>query len=294
MKTRLKLVFFTLMMTFLLSTICYAAAPIAPVLGAVGIGQNVYIQPGQVENSDAVAIGGDVYVNGTVNGNAISIGGNVYVNGNVKGDVTSIGGNINLGEQGKINGKSTEIGKSFNVPLKFRDNYFRNISSYYPKKANLATFILLFVFTVIIYEIMAKNIRGIAFEAGKNVGKSLIYGYVTLIAVPITTVLLIITIIGILLVPILFLVTYVIFLIGFTSLSLYCGKRMGIAVLKKDLSDIWCLFIGAALYELIKGISFAGIGSIVSFFFVIPLSVGLALSTKFGTFKSWKRDYGDE
>lgn len=281
--------FFTLMMVLLLSSVAYAASPIAPALGIVKIGQNVYIQPGEVYNSDAVAIGGDIYVNGTVNGNALCIGGNVYINGSVKGDVTCIGGNINKGSEGKVSGKATEIGRNFNIPFKYRNNYFRNIIGYYPGKGSFARVILLFVFSIIIYEIMPKNINRTAFEARNNLGKKLIYGYSALIAIPIITVLLIATIIGIILVPILLLVSYVVFLIGFTSLSLYCGKRIGLAVLSRNISDIWCLFIGVLLYELIKSISFGGIGTVITFFFVIPLSMGLSLSSKFGTFRPWER-----
>lgn len=289
MKIKLKALFFTLMMVIILGSVAYAASPTVPALGMIKMGQNIYIQPGEIENSDAVSLGGDIYVNGTVNGNAVCIGGNVYINGSVKGDVTCIGGNINVGSAGKVSGKTTEIGRSFNIPFKYRNNYFKNITGYYPGRGSFTAFILLFVFSIIIYKIMPKNINRIAFEARNNLGKNLIYGYSALIIIPVITVLLIVTIIGIILIPILLLVSYIIFLIGFTSLSLYCGKRIGLAILNRNISDIWCLFIGLLLYELIKNISFAGIGTIVTHFFVIPLAMGLSLSSKFGTFRSWKR-----
>lgn len=285
MNTKLKAIFFTLMMVLLFSSVAFASSPIVSTFGVLRIGQNVYVQPGETENSDVVSIGGDIYVNGAVNGSVVCIGGNIYINGSIKGDVTCIGGNVNLGTQGKINGKNTEIGRNVDIPFKYRNSYFRNIIGSYPGKGSLTAFLLLFVFSIIVYEIMPRNITEIAFQTRNKLRRSLMYGYGALIIIPIVTMLLIITIIGILLVPILFLGAYLIFLIGFTSLSLYCGKRLGLAVISKNLSDIWCLFIGAALYELIKSISFAGIGSIISFFFVIPLAVGLALSTKFGTIR---------
>lgn len=280
-------------MVLLFSSVTCSAVTIMPVQGLLKIGQNVYIQPGQVENSDVVSVGGDIYVNGTVNGNTVCIGGNIYLNGTVKGDVTCIGGNVNKGDNAKINGKSTEVGNSIKLPFRYRNNYFNNFSRYFRGGGSFASFILLFIFSVIIYEIMPRNITKVAFEAKDNFGKSIAIGYAAFVVTICVAVLLVLTLVGILLVPLLALALYVVFLIGFASIALYCGKRLGLAILNRNISDLWCIFIGAALYELIKSISFAAIGDIVCSLIIIPLCVGIAVYTQFGILKSWKRPNGD-
>lgn len=289
MKNCAKIIIFTIMLFFITGAAA-EAYPISTIESMIRIGQNAYVQPGEVENSDVVSIGGDIYINGTVNGNAVCIGGNVYVNGTVKGDVTCIGGTISKGSQSKIEGKTTEIGRSFTAPFNLKHNYlgiFSRNNGF--SNFSIASLVIMFIFSFIIYEIMPKNITSMAIEVNNNIRKSLLYGYCSIIAIPIIAILFIITIIGILAVPILFIAAYIVFLIGFTSLAIYCGKRLGLAILNRNISDLWCIFIGVAVYEIIRSIRFAGIGNIISILIVIPISLGIALSTRFGTFKPWRK-----
>lgn len=293
MKKCFKFIIFALMLIFFTGT-AVEAYPVSTIESMVKIGQNAYVQPGEVVNSDVVSVGGDIYINGTVNGSAVCVGGNIYVNGTVEGDVTCIGGTISKGTQSKIQGKTTEVGKNFNIPFNVRHNYFWGLGKNNGlSKFSIASFAIMFILSFIIYEIMPKNISSMAIETKNNISKSLLYGYCSIIALAVIIVLFIVTIIGILAVPILLIAAYIVFLIGFTSIAIYCGKRLGLAVLNRNISDTWCIFIGVAVYEIIKSIRFANIGNIILILIVIPMSLGIALSTRFGTFKPWRRYAGE-
>lgn len=251
------------------------------------IGQNIYVQPGETVNSGVASIGGDIYINGTVNGSAFCIGGNVYVNGTVKDDVRVIGGKILKGQNGSIGGKTSEIGKVFKLPFVSSNNSFSDITRNYFRKGSFLSFLILLIFCFIVHAIMPKNVNKMALNVDYNWGRNLLYGYGIFIGVAAATIALVLTLIGILLIPLLFLAAYVIYIIGFTAIVLYCGKRVFYLIFNRNTSDLWSIFIGMALYEVVRSISVGGIGTIISILFMVPLSIGIAVSTNFGTFKMW-------
>ncbi|MFC1607670.1 hypothetical protein ACFL47_06820 [Candidatus Latescibacterota bacterium] len=87
---------------------------------AVSLGEDVHVY-GTVRG-DAVAIGGDVYVEsgGEVRGNAVAIAGNVSVKneGRIKHDAVSIGGVIRVDQGGSISGEEVSLAR---IPFFFND-----------------------------------------------------------------------------------------------------------------------------------------------------------------------------
>lgn len=252
------------------------------------IGQNIYVQPGETVNSGVTSIGGDIYINGTVNGSAFCIGGNVYVNGTVKGNVRVIGGEILKGENGIIGGKTSEIGKNFKLPFGSRNESFSNIVRNYFRKGSFLSFVILLIFCLIVYAIMPKNINRMALNVDYNWGRNLLCGYGIFLGVAAAAVALVLTLIGIVLIPLLLIAAYVIYIIGFAAIMLYFGKRISYLIFNRNTSDFWSIFIGIALYQVVRSISLGGIGTIISVLFVVPLSIGIAISTNFGTFRMWE------
>ena len=61
---------------------------------------------------DAVNLGGDVYVNGSVSGDVVAIGGDVYIEngGVVKGDVVAVGGGVTIRPNGYVGGDAVAVG----------------------------------------------------------------------------------------------------------------------------------------------------------------------------------------
>lgn len=292
-KNSIKIFFVTFLLSIIICISVKAVSIASYSGGNFKIGENIYIQPEENVNSDVAAIGGDIYVNGKVDGNAFCIGGNIYVNGTVNGNVMVIGGTIKKGTEGKIGGTTNQIGRGFNLPFGFNNRNFGDMGKYYFKHGSFLSLFLLFIFCFIINQLMSKNITSMALSIENGFSKSLLYGYGVFVIMPIILIVLILTIVGILLVPLLLLALYVLFLIGFTSLALFVGKRLALKIINKNISDNWSILIGVILYEILKSLSFWNIGSIISFLFVTPLALGLAVGTNFGTFKPWKKRDSD-
>src|SRR5579884_875332 len=81
-----------------------APAGAAEVLLRVG---NLDVPAGTVVHGDAIAVGGSLGVEGTVEGNAVAVGGTVDVRGQVLGSVRAIGGNVILRSTAVIDGTAT-------------------------------------------------------------------------------------------------------------------------------------------------------------------------------------------
>ena len=76
---------------------------------------HLQIPQGAVVRGDAIAVGGGLNVDGTVDGNAIAIGGDVRVSGKVTGSVRAIGGNALLYATAVVGGTATAWGGKLRV-----------------------------------------------------------------------------------------------------------------------------------------------------------------------------------
>lgn len=250
--------------------------------GVVKLNKNIYIQPDKVENADVISIGSDIYVNGTVNGDVTSIGGNVYINGKVTGDATAIGGRVTKGSKGIIKGTIKERFKKSKIPF---INSNKNIESTKFDHSRVASAILLFILCIITYNLMPYNEMRMASAIDKELGKSLIYGYGTIILIAMLLITLLFSIVGIILIPIVAIVFLITFIMGFTSMCLYVGKRF----LKSKVSPMTSILVGVAFYEVIRSVVFLGLGHAVIILFIFPLSIGIPIRSKFGSFRPWRR-----
>ncbi|EJE7235225.1 polymer-forming cytoskeletal protein [Clostridium botulinum] len=250
--------------------------------GVVKLNKNIYIQPDKVENADVISIGSDIYVNGTVNGDVTSIGGNVYINGKVTGDATAIGGRVTKGSKGIIKGTIKERFKKSKIPF---INSNKNIESTKFDHSRVASAILLFILCIITYNLMPYNEMRMASAIDKELGKSLIYGYGTIILIAMLLITLLFSIVGIILIPIVAIVFIITFLVGFTSMCLYVGKRF----LKSKVSPMTSILVGVVFYEVIRSVIFLGLGHAVIILFIFPLSIGIPIRSKFGSFRPWRR-----
>ncbi|AVQ45218.1 polymer-forming cytoskeletal protein [Clostridium botulinum] len=250
--------------------------------GVVKLNKNIYIQPDKVENADVISIGSDIYVNGTVNGDVTSIGGNVYINGKVTGDATAIGGRVTKGPKGIIKGTIKERFKKSKIPF---INSNKNIESTKFDHSRVASAILLFILCIIAYKLMPYNEMRMASAIDNELGKSLIYGYGTIILIAMLLITLLFSIVGIILIPIVAIMFLITFLVGFTSMCLYVGKRF----LKSKVSPMTSILVGVAFYEVIRSVVFLGLGHAVIILFIFPLSIGIPIRSKFGSFRPWRR-----
>lgn len=74
----------------------------------VRVGDDLHVPAGQ-RCKEAVAIGGNVIVDGEVDEDAVAIGGSLTVNGTVHGDAVAIGGKLTLGDSARIAGDAAAV-----------------------------------------------------------------------------------------------------------------------------------------------------------------------------------------
>ncbi|HEX8983218.1 MAG TPA: polymer-forming cytoskeletal protein [Ktedonobacterales bacterium] len=87
------------------------SAPLAcSTQSASAVGSNLTVPANEWVCGDALAVGGNVDVQGHVQGSAQSLGGNVTISGEVDGDVTAIGGNITVAPTGITHGSLRAVG----------------------------------------------------------------------------------------------------------------------------------------------------------------------------------------
>ncbi len=77
---------------------------------ASSMGSNLVVPANQWVCGDALAVGGNVDVQGHVQGSTQAVGGNVTISGEVDGDVTAIGGNITVASGGVTHGSLRAVG----------------------------------------------------------------------------------------------------------------------------------------------------------------------------------------
>lgn len=178
----------------------------------VKLSGDIYVNDGTTVTGNAIAINGNVYVDGVVNGDVVSIFGDVIVNnGKILGDAVTVSGKITVGQNGKIMGNTVEaLGGVFGGGSYRHDNR-PNISI--PSWGfSLAGTIFSFIFCLvmfglacIVYLIMPDKIERMASTITPNLGKRIGIGFLTLIGSPmaliIVSIILAITIIGIIVIP---------------------------------------------------------------------------------------------
>jgi hypothetical protein len=71
---------------------------------------DLQVPAGTVVHGDAIAVGGSVYVDGTVEGDAAALGGNVDVRGHVGGAARAAGGSVILRPTAVVDGEATAVG----------------------------------------------------------------------------------------------------------------------------------------------------------------------------------------
>ncbi len=87
------------------------SAPVAcSAQSASAVGSNLIVPANEWVCGDALAVGGNVDVQGHVQGSTQSVGGNVTISGEVDGDVTAIGGNITVASGGITHGSLRAVG----------------------------------------------------------------------------------------------------------------------------------------------------------------------------------------
>jgi len=276
------------------------------------IGNNINIKEGEVVNT-VFSIGGKVVVNGEVKGNIIAIGKLITVSGEVEKDIVSVGNNIVLKEGsvvggdviligGKIlrwegsevRGKIKEIAKfpfaqNFyhkfsNSPFNYHPFFYRGYSPsfgvYLGGGFSPFKLIILLLIAGLVTFLFSQQINNIAFFVSREPGESLLFGILGAILIIPLTIALGMSVIGISLIFFLILLIIIANIIGVVGIDLLIGRRFLNTFNFKNPANLWCVFVGLIILEMIKTIPYLG-GMIM--LAVYLFGFGAVIKTRFGS-----------
>jgi hypothetical protein len=262
----------------------------------VRIGNDVHVPEGQVVEGDAVAIMGDVRVDGYVEGDAVSVGGSLIVGpkGRIDGDGVSVGGSVEK-EGGVIRGETVSVG--FGSGWCSGPGFM--MSSFFSAGRRLLLLIMWLIVLVVLGALLIAVVRRPVDIVSDRVRKEAFFnGLIGLLVwalfIPVM-VLLVITIIGIPIAILLPFVFAIMMLLGFIGVSTATGQKFvpgtnggAYKAMAVGVIILYGLVVLGALLRMGPGpLHFAG--SIIAFigwavvFVAVTVGLGAVVTSRFGT-----------
>ena len=214
---------------------------------AVSVGQGRIIGPDEVVANDAVVVGADLTIHGTVNGDAVCIGGNLNVGSQaiIYGDLVNVGGKSTVDPSATIYGDRVNLGGfpfDFLKVLKgagdekakggppFGFPKFGGPMGFIAKLLRLALdcvkLLLILLLALIMTVFMPRQFNNIEEYLSNEFPRCTLLGIACMIGFPIILILFVITLIGILAIPFLLLALVVSSLMGYIVFSRILGRRL--------------------------------------------------------------------
>ena len=260
----------------------------------VAIFNNIEIPGGITVNGDAVAIFGDITVNGDLTGDAVAIFGNVSVAGTVDGDAVAVFGEISVKNNGIISGDAAGIlggvDKSpngtirgeiadINAPFNFKthDSLIPRVSY-----GDMIGLFVVYAFSCLALLIAPDRIRLMSEESKLRLGRHFGIGAVIMLlfipASVVLSILLAITLIGIIFIPFIFIAFALLAFVGMVALEVAIGNRIT-GHLEGRNSIYIHLMIGVVLMYVLKIIPIFGW---LAYLVLVTYAVGVAVDTRLG------------
>lgn len=216
----------------------------------VVMGQDLVVKEGEVVNGDAVCIGGNMTVNGTVNGDVVCIGGHLLVGPTavVCCDVVTVGGTMDVSPEALVGGERVNV--EGNIPglkgLKWlgivRDVTGGLASRIVDVVKELVFFGFLMLVALLLTVFMPRQLGRIDEHLAGDFPRSVLLGIGIMILLPLALLFFAISIIGIPLIPILLLAAVVAIFVGYVVMARVLGRR-----LVGDKHVMFQIFIGLIL-----------------------------------------------
>jgi hypothetical protein len=254
-------------------------AGVARASDRVRIGGDVVVEKG-VTVKDAVAVGGDVTVNGVVKNSAVAVGGSVFLGPDavVRRDVVAIGGVIARKEGARIGGDIVEMsipGLAAVLPFMAGERSFGWLAAF-----EIITFAGLLALALLVVALLPGAMDLMSNCVRQNTLKVILSGILgTLVVIPLA-VFLVITVIGIPLVVLEMMLIGCAMFIGYIAMALFLGGRLAAAFNRPGLNMLWMTSMGLVILWVIGWVPFVGpaVKSIAA-----VLGFGALLVTIFGS-----------
>jgi hypothetical protein len=266
----------------------------------VSIGQNLVIEKGEVVEGDAVSIGGDLTVKGTVEGDAVSVGGKLTVapTAVIGGDAVSMGGTLDISPEADVGGEKVAV--EGNIPglkgIKWLGLLGHAASDLTKRVVEVVKEVVFFGFlmlvTLLLTAFLPRQFGRVDEHLAGDFPRSTLAGVGIMIVLPLGLVFMAVSIIGIPLIPIVVLAAVVALLVGYVAMARIIGRRLvgdrhvmfqvfiGLLLLHGAalLGDIISLPGGAM--ETVGGV-FSGVGKII-FIAASGIGMGAVVYSQFG------------
>lgn len=249
---------------------------------AVSIGGDIFVESGGCVKGDAVAIGGDIFVrnNGSIDKNAVTFGGKTHTDfgGAVHGELVTLFPNIIL--------SCANSGKNLtNAIFKFLVfgpiiGIFGIIGSIIALIFSFFKLVLFLAIATLVTHFFPKNVSNMAEFSQKEFWKSFLLGFVVIITVPFLVIALLVTIIGIPIIPPFLAFLFITYLYGSVGVAMWMGRLIQNSEHRSDMRNV---LIGVLIIGLVKLIP--AIGLLVKFV-ILALAFGVVLFTRFGVQKN--------
>jgi hypothetical protein len=238
------------------------ALVLLPASGAIAndrvrIGGDVVVEKGMTVK-DAVAVGGNVTVNGVVNKSAVAVGGSVFLGPDavVRKDVVCIGGVIEKQEGARIGGDIVEMsipGLKAVLPYLYEETPVGWLVVF-----EIITFAGLLALALLIVALIPGPVGLISENVRQNLLKVTLCGILGVLVIVPLAVFLMITVIGIPLVALEVLLVGGAMLVGYIAMAQFIGDRLAAAIKRPGLNILWVTFLGLILLWAIGWVPFLG------------------------------------
>lgn len=264
----------------------------------VGVGQSVHVAPGETVR-EAVSIGGDVDVQGTVLGDAVSVGGRLALGpaAVVKGDAVCVGCQLESDPGAKVEGDRVSVGpESLGSMAKLFGGQGQSEPKAVKKEKDVPShsspwdclvgfgsatlrFAVLFVLGLLMLALVPDRLQSVGRELRRAPVPSAGIGLVGAILLVPLSIIVAVTVVGIPAVLILWLFALpVAALVGFTAIALEIGAR--VAPTGRSAAKVAVLLIGLAALFLIGLVPYLGPFAL---WVLILAGFGAVLRTRFGS-----------
>jgi len=216
----------------------------------VSMGQDMTIKEGEVVYGDAVVVGGDLVVNGTVKGDAVTTGGDLTLGpaAVVEGDAVATGGKLTVSPTAKVGGEKVAVNvpglRSVRLLGDFGEKY-GDISERVVKVVkDIVFFGLLMLIGLLLTVFLPRQMGNVGEHLTGDFPRSALLGVGIMVLLPIALLALTVSIIGIPVVPLLLLAAVVAALAGYVCFGQILGRR-----LVGDRHPMFQIFIGLLLFQ---------------------------------------------
>ncbi|MHB0976342.1 MAG: bactofilin family protein [Candidatus Aquicultorales bacterium] len=249
----------------------------------VRFGEDVEIPEDRVISGSLVVFGGDAVIAGTIEKDTVVFGGDVELKSTarVEGDLVNFGGKVTKAAGARIDGDEVD-GPFFDRGFRFPSW----VSTWFWFLQGTFVLIGTMALGALAVALFPEQTGRLAAASETEIWKSLGWGVLGMLAVPVGAIALSVTIIGIPFVILFFLALPLILLYGYVGVSRLLGRKVVASLNAASSSPVAEVLVGILILGLVGFVPV--VGDIVRVIAVL-IGLGAILVTKFGTGKPWRK-----